>query len=62
MIERQSDRLSIEHGQKVLKKKGVALTDEQVEKVRDFLYLLAEIEYEYYQKESNRECDNDDRS
>ena len=53
MIERQPNRLSIEHCQKALKKNGVTLTDEQVERLREFLYLLAEIEYEHYKKETN---------
>lgn len=60
--ERYSDRLSIEHCQKVLGKSEVEPTDEQVAKVWNFLYLLAEIKCEHYQKESNREGDNDDCS
>jgi hypothetical protein len=38
-------RLSIEYCRKKLLKKGLNFTDNQVELIRKFLYLLAEIEY-----------------
>jgi len=51
----EGKKLSIEYCQRKLKKNGLNFTDEQVEFIRDFLYLLAEIEYEHYKKTSHEE-------
>lgn len=51
-------KLSIEYCQNKLKKNGLNFTDKQVEHIRDFLYLLAEIEYEHYKKISHEEKSN----
>lgn len=54
----EEKKLSIKYCQRKLKKKGVNLSDKQVELVRDFLYLLAEIEYEHYKKITHEEESN----
>jgi hypothetical protein len=54
----EEKKLSIEYCQKKLKKNGLNFSDKQVELIRDFLYLLAEIEYEHYKKISHEEESN----
>lgn len=48
-------KLSIDHCQEVLKRNGLIFSDKEVEGIRDFLYLLAEIEYEYYKSNDHEE-------
>ena len=43
-------KFSIEKCKKTLNKKGRNYSDEQVKKIRDFLYFLAELEYENFKK------------
>ena len=54
----EEKKFSIEYCQKKLGKKGVNFTGKQVEQIRDFLYLLAEIEYQHYKKISHEEESN----
>jgi hypothetical protein len=51
-------KLSIEYCRKKLLKNGLNFTDKQVELIREFLYLLAEIEYQHYKKNSHEEESN----
>lgn len=41
---RRTTKMTIEKCQKILRKNGYNYTDYQVEKLRDFLYILAEIQ------------------
>lgn len=55
LLRLEEKKLSIEHCRKKLFKKGLNFTDKQIEVLRDFLYLLAEIEYQHYKKNSHEE-------
>ena len=44
------NKFSIEYCKKILNRDENNFTDEQVKKIRDFLFHLAEIEYEHFQK------------
>jgi len=52
------EKLSIAHCKKVLNKNGYNYTDEQVEKIRDFLYILADIELQNLKKIEHEEESN----
>lgn len=54
----ETEKLSIEYCQKILRKKGFNYTDEQVEKIRDFLYILADIELQNLKKIEHEEESN----
>lgn len=47
------EKVSILKCKNVLKRHGYNYTDKEIEKIRDFLYLLGEIEYEQYLKKHN---------
>lgn len=55
---RESEKVSIEKCRKILEKHGYNYTDKEIEKIRDFLYILGEIEYEHYLKTYNNEKSN----
>lgn len=42
--------LSIEKCKDILKENGLKLDDEQIKEVRDFLYIIANIEHKYNNK------------
>ena len=42
--------LSIEKCKDILKENGLKLDDEQIKEVRDFLYIIANIEHKYSNK------------
>jgi hypothetical protein len=44
----EEKKLSIERCKKTLNRNGRSYSDEQVKKIRDFLYFLAELEYENF--------------
>ena len=51
--------LSLEHCKKTLEKNGRQYTDEQVKNIREFLYFIAEIQYNNFKNgQNNEECDN----
>ncbi len=52
------EKLSIEYCRKILNKNGFNYTDEQVEKIRDFLYILADIELQNLKKIEHEEESN----
>ena len=54
----EEKKLSIDYCRKKLREKGLNFTDKQVQQLRDFLYLLAEIEYQHYKKNSHEEESN----
>jgi len=47
--------LSIEECKKTLNKDGITYTDEQVKEIREFLYILADIDYRIFQQRIERE-------
>lgn len=56
--EQEKNKLSIAYCKKILNKKGRNFSDEQVAKIRDFLYLLASIEYDYFKRTEHEEGDS----
>lgn len=55
---KQVEKVSIEKCRKILNKSGCNYTDKEIEKIREFLYILGEIEYEHYLKNSTDEKSN----
>lgn len=53
--QQEKPKLSIGYCKKTLNKKGFNYTDEQVVKIRDFLYLLADIEYQHFKMTEHEE-------
>ena len=47
--------LSLEKCKKILNKNGKKYTDDQVEKIREFLYTMAMIEYRRYEKKKQQD-------
>ena len=47
------DRIPLETCKRILKAKENGYSDEEVLKIRDILYALADIDYEYYQENKN---------
>lgn len=52
---RKKKKLSIEYCKSILNKDGYNYTDEQVEQIRDFLYLLADIQYQHFNMTEHEE-------
>lgn len=48
-------KFTVERCKKILTKNGAEYTDEQVQKIRDFLYAVLEIEYQHYMNSVTRE-------
>lgn len=46
----ESKKLSVDYCKKLLKKGGHNYADDQVKKIRDFMYILGEIDYHYFTK------------
>ncbi len=55
---KQVEKVSIEKCRKILNMNGCKYTDKEIEKIREFLYILGEIEYEHYLKISTNEKSN----
>lgn len=49
--------LSITESKKILNKNGLKYTDEEINKIRDFIYMLAEIDYEIFTAHLQKEKD-----
>lgn len=47
--------LSIEECRKTLNKDGITYTDEEVKEIREFLYMLAEIDYKIFRQRMEKE-------
>jgi hypothetical protein len=47
--------LSIEECKKTLNKDGIEYTDEEVKEIREFLYIVAEIDYNIFQRKREEE-------
>ncbi len=54
--------LSIEECKKTLNKDGITYTDEQVKEIREFLYILADIDYRIFQQRIERERQNENET
>ena len=46
----ESKKISVDYCKKLLKKGGLDYTNEQVKNIRDFMYLIGEIDYNYFIK------------
>ena len=55
--------LSITESKKILNRNGLNYTDEEINQIREFIYVLAEIDYEIFirhlQEEAEKENSND---
>lgn len=54
----EENKLSIDYCRKKLGKRASNFSDKQLEQLRDFLYLLAEIEYQHYKTNGHEEESN----
>jgi hypothetical protein len=56
-MEKPVEKISLGKCKSVLESDGSKYTDEEVLQIRDFLYLLAELDYKVYLKQKQREID-----
>lgn len=49
----ESNKFSVEKCKKILNQNGNNYSDEQVRKIRDYLYFIAEMEYHNFKKENS---------
>ena len=54
-MEKPIEKISLSKCKSVLESDGSKYTDEEVLQIRDYLYMLAEIEHEVYMRKRNRE-------
>ena len=54
-MEKPVEKISLSKCKSVLESDGSKYTDEEVLQIRDYLYMLAEIEHEVYMRKRNRE-------
>lgn len=60
-MEKGLEKISLSRCRKVLESDGSKYTDEEVLMIRDFLYRLAEMEYEVFLKKKEREIELEKR-
>ena len=46
----ESKKLSVDYCKKLLKKGGLDYTTEEIKNIRDFMYIIGEIDYNYFIK------------
>ena len=56
-MEKPVEKISLSKCKSVLESDGSKYTDEEVLQIRDFLYLLAELDYKVYLKQKQRELE-----
>lgn len=56
-MEKPVEKISLSKCKSVLESDGSKYTDEEVLQIRDFLYMLAELDYKVYLKQKQREID-----
>ena len=56
-MEKEVEKISLSRCKSVLESDGSKYTDEEVLQIRDFLYMLAELDYKVYLKQKQREID-----
>ena len=53
----ENERISLKKCKAILQKDGSVYTDEEVAQIREFLYKMAELDYEVYQKTKQKESE-----
>jgi len=56
-MEKEVEKISLSRCKSVLESDGSKYTDEEVLQIRDFLYMLAELDYQVYLKQKQRELE-----
>ena len=56
-MEKPVEKISLSKCKSVLESDGSKYTDEEVLQIRDFLYMLAELDYKVYLKQKERELE-----
>ena len=56
-MEKPVEKISLSKCKSVLESDGSKYSDEEVLQIRDFLYMLAELDYKVYLKQKQREID-----
>lgn len=54
------EKINLKKCKTVLQSDGSVYTDEEVSQIRDFLYMLAELEYNAFMKTQKRESETDE--
>ena len=57
----EAEKISIKKCKTKLESDGSVYTDEEVSKIRDFLYMLAELDYQMFLKTKNKESETQER-
>jgi hypothetical protein len=57
----KSEKVSLSKCKTILQNVGSVYTDEEVSQIRDFLYMLAEIEHNVFLKKTSRKITLEDR-
>lgn len=52
----ETEKISLKKCKAILQKDGSVYTDEEVSQIRDFLYMLAELDYKVFLKTQNKEA------
>ena len=50
----ETEKISLKKCKAILQKDGSVYTDEEVSQIRDFLYMLAELDYKVFLKTQNK--------
>lgn len=53
----KTEKISLKKCKSILQKDGSVYTDEEVSQIRDFLYKMAELDYEVFQKTKQKESE-----
>jgi hypothetical protein len=56
----ESEKVSLNKCKTILHSDGSTYTDEEVSQIRDFLYMLAELEYSAFMKTQKRESETNE--
>ena len=53
IVFKEDKKLSVQYCKKILNRNGNSYTDEQVKRIRDFLYFVAQMDYDNYKAKTN---------
>lgn len=56
----KTEKVSLKKCKSILQSDGSDYTDEEVSQIRDYLYMLAEIEHEAFLKSTSRKANDED--
>lgn len=56
-MEKPVEKISLSKCKSILESDGSKYSDEEVSQIRDYLYMLAELDYEVYLKQKKRELE-----